>query len=123
MTTARIIDGKAFAANLRARVAAAVDRLKADHGLTPGLAVVLVGENPARSGPWAPAEGGKANAALIKLLAKAWRVPKGAISLVAGASSRTKTLEIEGDPTRLQPRLEASLNAIESGTAYGAQKK
>ncbi|HMA14637.1 MAG TPA: bifunctional methylenetetrahydrofolate dehydrogenase/methenyltetrahydrofolate cyclohydrolase FolD [Kiloniellaceae bacterium] len=44
---AALIDGKAFAAGLRSRVAAAVARLKADHGLTPGLAVVLVGEDPA----------------------------------------------------------------------------
>lgn len=44
---ARIIDGKAFAARLREDVAAQVARLKADHGVTPGLAVVLVGEDPA----------------------------------------------------------------------------
>src|SRR5204862_6804516 len=44
---ARIIDGKAVAAELRARVAAQVQRLRAAHGLVPGLAVVLVGENPA----------------------------------------------------------------------------
>ena len=45
--TARIIDGKAIAAKLRAETADEVRRLKAAHGLTPGLAVVLVGENPA----------------------------------------------------------------------------
>ena len=44
---AHIIDGKAIAAELRARVAAEVRRLRAEHGLEPGLAVVLVGENPA----------------------------------------------------------------------------
>ncbi len=42
-----IIDGKAFAAELRARVAAAVSSLESSHGLIPGLAVVLVGEDPA----------------------------------------------------------------------------
>ncbi len=47
MTEAKIIDGNAFAAALRARVAGAVADLKARHDLTPGLAVVLVGENPA----------------------------------------------------------------------------
>ena len=47
MSEAKIIDGKAFAAELRGRVGEAVAALKADHGLTPGLAVVLVGENPA----------------------------------------------------------------------------
>src|SRR5262250_604412 len=45
--TARIIDGKAIAASLRARVAAEVARVKRDNGLTPGLAVVLVGNDPA----------------------------------------------------------------------------
>src|SRR5882724_7650691 len=45
--SATIIDGKAIAADLRAKVAAEVKRLQAAHGLTPGLAVVLVGENPA----------------------------------------------------------------------------
>jgi methylenetetrahydrofolate dehydrogenase (NADP+)/methenyltetrahydrofolate cyclohydrolase len=45
--TARIIDGKAIATDLRARVAGEVARLKRDHRLTPGLAVVLVGSDPA----------------------------------------------------------------------------
>jgi methylenetetrahydrofolate dehydrogenase (NADP+) / methenyltetrahydrofolate cyclohydrolase len=45
--TATIIDGKAIAAALRAKVAAEVQRLASAHALTPGLAVVLVGENPA----------------------------------------------------------------------------
>lgn len=45
--TAKIIDGKAFAAGVRGRVAEEVARLKAEHGITPGLAVVLVGEDPA----------------------------------------------------------------------------
>jgi methylenetetrahydrofolate dehydrogenase (NADP+)/methenyltetrahydrofolate cyclohydrolase len=47
MTEARLIDGKAFAERLRARVADAVARLKQVHGITPGLAVVLVGQDPA----------------------------------------------------------------------------
>ena len=44
---AGIIDGKVFAAELRARVANVVSGLKSSHGLVPGLAVVLVGEDPA----------------------------------------------------------------------------
>ena len=43
----KIIDGKGFAAGLRGRIATAVSQLKSDHDLTPGLAVVLVGEDPA----------------------------------------------------------------------------
>jgi methylenetetrahydrofolate dehydrogenase (NADP+) / methenyltetrahydrofolate cyclohydrolase len=45
--TARIIDGKLIAADLRDRVAQEVVRLQRDHALTPGLAVVLVGTDPA----------------------------------------------------------------------------
>ena len=41
------IDGKGFAGTIREQVAGHVARLKEDHGLTPGLAVVLVGEDPA----------------------------------------------------------------------------
>jgi methylenetetrahydrofolate dehydrogenase (NADP+) / methenyltetrahydrofolate cyclohydrolase len=47
MAEARIIDGKAFAGGLRARVAGEVAALKERHGIVPGLAVVLVGEDPA----------------------------------------------------------------------------
>ena len=45
--TAQIIDGKVIAADLRARVAQEVARVQRDHALTPGLAVVLVGNDPA----------------------------------------------------------------------------
>ena len=45
--TATIIDGKAVAATLRGRIADETARLKASHGLVPGLATVLVGADPA----------------------------------------------------------------------------
>ena len=45
--TASIIDGKIIATELRGRVATEVARVKAEHGVTPGLAVVLVGNDPA----------------------------------------------------------------------------
>ncbi|KGJ13113.1 bifunctional methylenetetrahydrofolate dehydrogenase/methenyltetrahydrofolate cyclohydrolase FolD [Paracoccus sanguinis] len=54
--TAELIDGKAFAAGLRARIAAEVEAMKAAHGITPGLAVVLVGDDPA-SGVYVRAKG------------------------------------------------------------------
>jgi len=47
MSEAKIIDGKAFAANLRESLARRTGVLKEKHGLVPGLAVVLVGEDPA----------------------------------------------------------------------------
>ena len=45
--TAQVIDGKAFAVTLRGKVATQVAALTASHAITPGLAVVLVGEDPA----------------------------------------------------------------------------
>ncbi len=45
--TAKIIDGKAIAAQIRAEIAAETAKLKAEAGIVPGLAAVLVGENPA----------------------------------------------------------------------------
>lgn len=45
--TARIIDGKAVAKKLRAEYHARVDQLRTSHGITPALAVILVGDNPA----------------------------------------------------------------------------
>jgi methylenetetrahydrofolate dehydrogenase (NADP+)/methenyltetrahydrofolate cyclohydrolase len=47
MAEAQIIDGKQIAADLRGRVAGAAAGLKEQHGIVPGLAVVLVGEDPA----------------------------------------------------------------------------
>lgn len=47
MIETKIIDGKAFAANLRVRIAEEVAELGRAHGVKPGLAVVLVGEDPA----------------------------------------------------------------------------
>lgn len=44
--TAKIIDGKTYADGLRARIAGHVERLKREHGVTPGLAVVIVGHDP-----------------------------------------------------------------------------
>lgn len=45
--SAKIIDGKLLAANLRAEIAARVAKLKEEKGIVPGLAVILVGDNPA----------------------------------------------------------------------------
>ena len=55
-------------------------------------------------------EKGKANKALIALLSKALKVPKSAISVVSGETSRQKILRIECDPEDLRTRIDA-LNA------------
>ncbi len=53
----------------------------------------------------APAQGGKANAAVIKLLAGAWDVPRSRICVVAGAKDRRKTLHVAGETEALLERL------------------
>ena len=53
----------------------------------------------------APPEGGKANDAVIRLLAKAWRVPKTSLSVASGAANRRKTIHAAGDAEDLFRRL------------------
>ncbi len=53
----------------------------------------------------APPEKGKANEALAKLLAKAWKLPKTSIELIAGHSDRRKTLLLRGGDRELLIRL------------------
>ncbi len=69
---------------------------------TDGGAVLKVAVNQ-------PPVEGKANKALIKLLAKSWGLPKTAISVKKGASGRRKTLFIEGDPEQLMKRMPKDL--------------
>jgi uncharacterized protein (TIGR00251 family) len=61
----------------------------------------------------APPEAGKANAALIKLLARRWRLPQRDLEVISGARARRKVLQIHGSPEALIARLEA----IEGGRA------
>ena len=52
-------------------------------------------------------EDGKANKALVALLAKKLRIPKGCISFVSGETARKKILRIDGDPEDLKSKLES----------------
>jgi uncharacterized protein (TIGR00251 family) len=74
-----------------------------------GLAEEADGARVLKVAVSAPPEDGKANAALIELLARALKVPRSAVSIAAGAASRRKLVDIEGDPAVLQPRLLAIL--------------
>jgi uncharacterized protein len=53
----------------------------------------------------APAEGGRANAALLKLLAKAWGVTRSHLAIVSGAKDRRKTVSLTGDPAAMGQQL------------------
>jgi uncharacterized protein YggU (UPF0235/DUF167 family) len=56
----------------------------------------------------APPEGGKAYAALLRLLARHWRLPARDLQLVAGAGARRKIVEVQGAPDRLLAELAAT---------------
>lgn len=58
----------------------------------------------------APPEDGKANAALIALLARRWHVAKSAVTLLQGASGRRKLVQVAGDPAELSRRIAESLD-------------
>ena len=55
----------------------------------------------------APPEAGKANAALIKLLARRWRMPQRDLEVVSGAGARRKVLQVRGSPDAVIARLRA----------------
>jgi uncharacterized protein (TIGR00251 family) len=97
--------------------AAASDGVRVRIRLTPGASADrIVGRIAEADGGvalkvtvTAIAESGKANAALIALLAKRWRLPKRDIAIVAGAADRRKILHVAGAPTVLLPVLAASV--------------
>lgn len=59
-------------------------------------------------------EKGEANAALVKLLAKAWRLPKSSLELLAGQNDRRKTLMVAGAGAERLKALQEWLNRLES---------
>ena len=89
MSDANIINGKALAANLRADIGRRVALLKEHHGLTPGLSVVLVGEDPA---------------------SEVYVRNKGKATLEAGMNSNTYTLSASASHAEVMAKVE-ELNA------------
>jgi uncharacterized protein (TIGR00251 family) len=71
-----------------------------------GIARDAAGEAYVKAGVTAPAEDGKANKALLKLLARALGLPASAMRIASGATARQKSIEIAGDPAQLKKRLE-----------------
>ena len=78
---------------------------KARRGAIDGLAPEADGGVALKVAVTAAPEGGKANAAVIALLAKTWRLPKSAFSVASGTSARRKILEVRGEPRDLLDRL------------------
>ena len=98
---------------------------KASRNAVTGLADTAAGGRALKLSVTAVPEDGKANEAVVKLLAKLWKLPKSNIALVAGATDRNKILHVAGDPADLMRRLTAALPAdprgasAEGGVSYG----
>jgi len=60
----------------------------------------------------APPADGRANDAVVALLAKGWRLPKSSLTIVAGNKGRIKTISIDGAPSEILPRLMAWLHQL-----------
>lgn len=101
MTAAR--DGVRVAVRLTPRAGA--DRLVGVTHLADGAAVLKVAVT-------APPADGRANEALLRLLAKEWAVPQRDLAIVGGSKSRSKIVRIAGEPTLLLKRLGDALAAL-----------
>jgi hypothetical protein len=84
---------------------ARADRLDGIARLADGVPVLKVSVT-------APPVEGRANDALLQLLAKEWNVPRRDLAIVGGLKSRSKTVRIAGEPAFLLKRLGAALAAL-----------
>lgn len=69
------------------------------------LALEFTAEGGLKAAVTAAPEDGKANDAVVALLAKAWRLPKSTFEIVRGGTAREKTLMVAGDPAMLADRI------------------
>lgn len=69
------------------------------------VALEWTAQGALKAGVTAPAEDGKANRAVIDLLAATWRLPKSAFKVTRGAAARDKVLSISGQPAELAGRI------------------
>lgn len=74
-----------------------------------GLADTADGARRLKVQVTAPPEGGKANAALLKLLAKTFKCPKTSLEVVSGQTDRNKVVAIAGNPAGLETRIRTAL--------------
>ena len=105
---ALVAGGSGVTLRIRLRPGASRDAVLGRGTLAEGEAAVLAAVS-------APPEDGKANAALIRLLAKAWRLPKTSITIAGGVTSRTKLLHISGPTETLMEQLGAWLDSLPEG--------
>lgn len=78
---------------------------KASGNRIDGIAADAAGALALKARVTAVPESGKANAALLKLLAKGWKLPKSSLSIAGGAKDRNKVVHVAGDPEALYEHL------------------
>ncbi|MEL0112895.1 MAG: DUF167 family protein [Rickettsiales bacterium] len=88
---------------------------KSSRNAIAGLAEEADGTRVLRIQVTSVPEGGKANAAVIKLLAKTWKLPRGAFRIASGDTSRRKVIEIAGAPDELAARLKEWMEKASDG--------
>ena len=76
------------------------------------VAAAAGGSGTLKASVTAPPERGRANEALLLLLASTWHLPRRDLAIIAGAASRQKTVQISGDPHRLFERIGALISAL-----------
>ena len=85
-------------------------RARADRVL--GIARLADGAPVLKVSVTAPPEGGRANEALLRLLAGEWKLPRRDLKLAGGEKSRSKIVHVAGEPALLLPRLAAALAGL-----------
>jgi hypothetical protein len=77
-----------------------------------GIAAAADGGRALKVSVTAPARDGRANEALLQLLARTWHLPRRNLSIVAGATSRNKTVRVTGEPGQLIAKLSAEIASL-----------
>lgn len=95
-----------IAVSVRLTPKAAADRID-------GIVEDAAGRAALKARVTAAPESGKANAALIGLLAKRWKLPKSSLSIAGGAKDRNKVVHIVGDPAALERRIAQWLEELD----------
>ena len=88
-------------------------RARADHLVA--VAAAAEGGHLLKATVTAPAETGRANEALLQLLARAWHVHRRDLSIIAGSTSRNKVVHVAGDPQRLVEQVASQIARLPGG--------
>ena len=88
-------------------------RAKSDRLL--GIIATAEGGRTVKASVTAPARDGQANQALLQLLARTWCLPRRDLSIVVGASSRSKIVRVAGEPHRLIAKLFSEIASLPGG--------